>query len=187
MSENVMIDLETGATTPNAVVFAVGLVVFNDHKVEPIEELRDRAIVMYPEIGPQNILPRILATETLAWHAKEPNRAEMLSKYLDENSAITVDQVFDKFEDTIKPKAKVWANSPSFDLAILRHWAKQVGRELPFKFYQELDFRTLKHLAREYGIQLPKADEELAHTADYDAAFQAHCTQHILCSLKADS
>jgi hypothetical protein len=77
--------------------------------------------------------------------------------------------------------AEVWANSPSFDCAILRSMYKQyLGEETPWPFYMERDFRTVKKglycdSASPNGVNTMSvaAAQPTAHTAEGDAVAQA--------------
>ena len=77
-----------------------------------------------------------------------------------------------------KRGAKVWGNSPSFDLVTLENAAKEVGMRFPIPYYAENDYRTLTDLV--YGSDSkPRPTENIAHDALADARFQARvCTQH---------
>jgi len=76
---------------------------------------------------------------------------------------------------------EVWANSPSFDLVILANAADAVGLSVPWEFYEERDFRTLKSLP-----QAPDADHDgVAHDALEDAKHQAHVAATTLKRLDA--
>lgn len=68
------------------------------------------------------------------------------------------------------PDYEVWANSPSFDCAILRNHLKAFNLRCPWEFWQERDVRTIKNLAvsLNLGIRFPKNP----HNALQDAANQ---------------
>jgi DNA polymerase III epsilon subunit-like protein len=65
---------------------------------------------------------------------------------------------------------EVWANSPSFDCAILRHHFAGFGLRTPWAFWQERDVRTIKNLAvqLQLGVRFPNNP----HNALKDAANQ---------------
>jgi len=64
---------------------------------------------------------------------------------------------------------ELWANSPSFDLAILEAAFESCGVSAPWEFYEERDFRTLNNLGIEYDIE----QEGIEHSAVNDAVHQA--------------
>ena len=70
---------------------------------------------------------------------------------------------------------QVWANSPSFDLAILANAYARAGLTQFWKFYNERDVRTLVELGRQIDVN-PKRDmpfEGEPHYALDDAIHQA--------------
>lgn len=185
---NVMIDLETMDTVDSAVILAIGLVPFDDRKEQRIEELQLDSMVLYPDVGVQyREMDRTVSPETVRWHCEDKDRAALFLEYLSGKKACSVSTALDFLIEVINPGMHVWANAPSFDLAILHHLAKQAGRDLPFAFYHERDFRTIKHIAKYLGITPLDKDQSKAHRADYDAVYQACYTQRVLCNLKGNS
>lgn len=68
----------------------------------------------------------------------------------------------------------IWANSPNFDLRILRQAYERHGMEWEHSPFKERDFRTFKKIApRLSGSVRPVADADKKHTALYDAEHQA--------------
>jgi hypothetical protein len=80
----------------------------------------------------------------------------------------------------------VWGNSPSFDMVIIEQHYKALGRTPPWSYKQELDFRTLKWLHRDFlGREMPPvADEKVSHNAERDAQQQTEVLLHMLGSFK---
>lgn len=68
---------------------------------------------------------------------------------------------------------EVWANSPSFDCDILIHHFRYYGVNLPWKFYQEQDVRTIKRLARRLnlGIEMKTNDHNALRDAQNQQRF----------------
>lgn len=64
----------------------------------------------------------------------------------------------------------VWANSPSFDCAILQHHMQVFGLSVPWAFWQERDVRTMKSLAQD--MRLPIRFPKNPHNALQDAKNQ---------------
>jgi len=65
---------------------------------------------------------------------------------------------------------EVWANSPSFDCAILRHHYSQYSLFCPWAFWQERDVRTIKNAAR--TLRIPLNTKPNPHNALQDALNQ---------------
>jgi hypothetical protein len=65
---------------------------------------------------------------------------------------------------------QVWANSPSFDCAILRHHFKTYALSCPWPFWCERDVRTVKSLIRDMRINIRERKND--HNALRDAQNQ---------------
>lgn len=60
-----------------------------------------------------------------------------------------VARIMDEHEDV-----EIWANSPSFDCAILRHHLAKTHLSCPWAFWQERDVRTIKNAAKALGVAI---------------------------------
>jgi hypothetical protein len=70
----------------------------------------------------------------------------------------------------------VWANSPSFDCRILEAAYSAIGREKPWAYYEERDYRTLTNL----GVGHDHEQEGIEHDAVDDAVHQATVAATVL-------
>jgi len=75
---------------------------------------------------------------------------------------------------------EVWANSPSFDLAILRHHCRQFAIPVPWMFWQERDVRTINALAKRLRLA---SKEKAPHNALADAQLQERLVKRIYTQL----
>lgn len=60
-----------------------------------------------------------------------------------------VARIMDTHEDV-----EIWANSPTFDCAILRYHMSKLHLSCPWNFWQERDVRTIKNAAKALGVAL---------------------------------
>ncbi len=134
-----MIDIETLNTTNDAIVFQVGLAVFNSetHKV-----LKERIFEM--DIEEQNCRGRTFSADTLAFHLGIP--ASLRASITDPDKVhYLVDDLYASIQLLVaefKPKV-VWAKG-SFDFNILEDmFGYSNERAMPWKFYQVRELRTL--------------------------------------------
>jgi hypothetical protein len=74
----------------------------------------------------------------------------------------------------------VWGNAASFDLKILEKAYKLMQIEVPWKYYNEMCYRTLKNLYPEIKIMC----NPHKHEALQDAIYQAEHAVRILNTLK---
>lgn len=167
--KRLMIDIETLSTRNDAAVIAIGASVSRFGKIE-----KTQGMYIDPRlaIGHRSI-------ETLEFWADQPPdvRAKVWGGINNVEKALTwLDDLYRQY----KPD-EVWANSPQFDLVILRYAYRAVGRDAPWHFTGERDFRTLKNLARMKGIDYQKAYEGIIkHDPESDAECQLKAVDLIL-------
>jgi DNA polymerase III epsilon subunit-like protein len=88
------------------------------------------------------------------------------------------------FRDSSMPVEHIWANGASFDFRVLAQAYARCGLEVPWRYGQERDFRTLKkNVAQLLGISEPTFTG-VPHDAFDDAAHQAGWAITILRELK---
>jgi len=166
---SVMIDIETLGTESGCAVLSVGAVEFDTDGVgygyhESISLTSCEAAGLH------------IDAETLEWWlAQDEEAREVLSGGDD------LEDVLQEFSDFVEGHEEVWANSPSFDCAILEHAFDAVGLEVPWEFYHERCFRTLKKLP--VSVDIEQEGEE--HDALADAWYQARVASEILSKLEA--
>ena len=135
------IDLETGATTPDAAILAIGAVIFDPY--DPTQPLATLEIGISPEDNDRH--DRRFSGSTLGWWSTQP---EALS-YLNTLQLVSLTQALKLLQSFIAKHAPVniWANSPTFDVAILRNaYDRFDSTHFPFPHHRERDVRTLKAL-----------------------------------------
>jgi len=180
----VMVDIETLATTPDAVVVAIGAVRFNLRQMQKSAELRMNGF--YRRLGVPSQKGRRIDPDTMKWWLHQPIIArEQCMLALDEKQHYTAG--LDAFLEWMRcAPHTIWANSPSFDLVILRDLAGGADVYYDPRFApshrmgmlwghrQERDLRTL-------WAMFPNVEEPYApkHHALEDAARQANIVQTI--------
>jgi hypothetical protein len=158
---NIMLDIETFDTAPSSVMLSLAAVAFNDTAIVDEfmvnlsldESIRKGRTVSQPTIKFWLRYPDIL--ETLFENPQ--GLEEGLSKF---NFWVTNNNPIDE----------VWANGPAFDCVILGEYYRLFNRSLPWPFYKERDFRTLKSI----DVMVPsRPDNLVAHNPLHDCIYQA--------------
>lgn len=169
---NLMVDIETLDKENTAAIISIGAVVFDPESTK-IEDRKFHVNVDFESA----LTYGTHSDDTIDFWAKQP--AAAVEKLFDPEPVSLEDALvaFDKYVDSWRPKPKwIWANSPSFDIAILRHAYRKFDRKFPFIFWKEMDVRTIKNL-------LPKENrpvmEGIAHTAVDDCIQQCKLVQTI--------
>lgn len=160
---NVMIDIETLATTPNAAILSVGAVFFDVNGNLGAEF--EMAVNMRSAIE-----KRFVCKNTLAWWKKQPEEARSKAFY---GHASMEKMLVDLYQFIAQggSEVRVWGNGPTFDITILEHAFDQYGYRCPWKFFNVRCCRTVEDLS-----MLNRGDferEGTHHSALDDAKYQA--------------
>jgi len=173
MSE-IMIDLETMSTYPNASVVSIGAVRFMRPSVATVGNVTDDTF--YVNVALPSCMDAGLHVEsrTVAWwelQSKEARDALDVDP-LPLNAALL------KFNQWFGEESRpVWANPATFDLVILASAYRAVNMTKPWEFYDERCYRTIRSLFP----TLPYVKPGVPHQALEDAKAQAH---HLLKMLR---
>jgi len=157
---DVMIDIETLGRDPGAAIASVGAVRF-DHDDGVDEEFFESVSLADCQ---QNGLE--IDAETVTWWLNQPATArEQLHGGRDLDSALR------RLSEFVNSAEQIWANSPAFDCVILREAFKAVGRECPWRYFRERDYRTVREVRA-----FDDGDVDgVEHNAVDDARNQAEC------------
>ncbi len=171
---NVMLDIETLGVTPGSVVLSIGAVEFDQ------SNLGD---VFHMGISVQDSTINGLhvdAGTAVWWLGQDQDAQAAILKMLE--GALPLDQVLDKFAKSFKDwgKKKLWCNGASFDIPILVAAHKAVGKIQPWKYYNEMDMRTVKAGVGKKVWDENKEAPTVAHDGLADAISQARTLQKVL-------
>jgi DNA polymerase III alpha subunit (gram-positive type) len=172
-----MLDIETLGVNPGCVVLSIGAVSFNETDIfgkfyEPI------SIEKSVDLHKLTIEPR-----TMRWWMEQSPEARQYAFVETDNE---LDQVLENLSATFDwTEHQVWCNGASFDFPILKRLYQQAGIEVPWQFYNEMDFRTFKNLYKDL-FKAVRVQPEIAHHGLYDALAQAKTLQAMFKSLKSE-
>ena len=163
-----MIDLETLSTNPNATILTVGGVKFDPYtNVEPAQGMYFRV-----DVDSQTNMGRDVMQETLDWWAQQPK--EISEEALSDSDRIDVNKMLDAINKFSVGVDVFWCQGPLFDYAILQDLYRQMGRPVPWQYWQIRDSRTLFSL-------VPKQNDKRTglHNALEDCMYQAQKVQKV--------
>lgn len=134
----VSIDIETLDTTQNSTIVAVGACLFTINN-----GVFDTFSV---NVSPASCKTYGLTVskDTLAWWAKQPKEVRMAWQTNQQTLPDALSQ-FGSWLSTCK-QCKILTNGLSFDLGILRNAYEKSGIEVPWKYTNEVDLRTISLL-----------------------------------------
>jgi hypothetical protein len=134
----IMVDIETLGTDHNAVILSIGSVVFDADTGATIADF-------YLNVDAESQPNRCIDPATVMWWLRksEEARSALNGNQFDIGHALQSWLTwFSQWRLPGRPELLLWSKSPSFDVAILRHAAKQEKVPFPFKYSQERDVRT---------------------------------------------
>lgn len=173
---NVMVDIETLDTTPTASILSIAAVRFNpDGPVGDMEE----TFHYHVDIDSNLALGRTISGSTLMWWLDQDFEAR--------EAVITASRyplldVLKKLGEFINEKDRVWGNGAAFDNVILTHAFKACEIPVPWRFWSDMCFRTMKEMFRD---SVPKPEfVGTKHNALCDAVHQATHLQLIFEHIK---
>lgn len=133
---DLMVDIETLSTRPDAAIISIAAVFFN------VGTRQFATPTFYAEVDHETLDGFHVDPQTVAWWAKQtqpmPRGTTPLKTALEDLLTFVHGN----------PPARVWANSPSFDLVVLKEACRKLDLSWPINFWQERDVRTVKDLAR---------------------------------------
>lgn len=162
---HIMLDEETMGTRPDAPIMSIGACYFDPFT----GEIGD---TFHEQIRLDSNDSRCDAS-TVIWWMKQDDAAR--SKFFENEKAPELIDVLKRFSAFVKPRCKVWGNGAAFDNVILRHAYDSRGMSEPWKFWDDMDVRTIVEIGKLLGID-PKRDmpfEGVKHDALADAIHQA--------------
>lgn len=164
-----MIDLETLGTVSNTVITSIGAVLF-DSNGRVIDEFHsDVSMASCVDLGMK------IDPATMSWWMGQSKVAQAHIVLPDETKR-TLGEALLHLSDFLHEVAadpsetRVWGNGASFDNSMMQYSYKLVGEELPWKFWNDRCFRTVKNIC---GHIKPDPRLGTHHDALDDAKHQA--------------
>jgi len=168
---NIMLDLETLATTPNAHILSIGAVMFDEESVgrifyTPIDVASDQCGA---EIDPK----------TVKWWTEQEEAA--MSAFSEDG--VSFHRALDLFGYFVRDAGYdvcVWGNGADFDNLILSSAYARAGIPLPWNRFRNRCYRTLSSLFPD----TPRSISRVEHNALDDAISQAQHAMQLLKRIK---
>jgi hypothetical protein len=160
--KNVMLDLETLATTPDATILTIGAVPFCTETLKISED------VFYVKVELEN-QDRAISARTAAWWDEQTDEAK---KEAFEGNRVSLDNALKAFSlwfSGVGSDVKIWGNGATFDVSIMEDAYRR--DKTPWKFWNVRDMRTIVDFDR-LNTDRPIFKGE-KHSALADAKHQA--------------
>ena len=179
MNTDIMIDLETLATSTDAVILSIGAVKF-DPFGKDIEEPAMDSFYVKVDVDSCNELGLVASDDTIAWWAQQSKEAQ--AEAFEGDDRIHIREAMDRLYKFCWGAKRVWSNGAAFDIPICETAYKRLNKSIPWSFWQVRDVRT----AFDLGIN-PNRPEILAHHALQDAWGQAVGIQNVYNTLRSST
>lgn len=141
MNLPVMLDLETLGTGANSAIISIGACRFN-----PCNREGNQIIDTFHGVISMNSCLAVGMTQdqnTVDWWEKQSPEAKAGS--YDHPSPTDLRVVLLAFSDWMSANSEVWGNGSDFDNAMLAEAYRKVGLPLPWKFWNNRCYRTMKN------------------------------------------
>jgi 3' exoribonuclease, RNase T-like len=177
MNTDIMIDLETLATSTDAAILTIGAVKFDPFGRELKEPAMDSFYVRV-DLDSCDEIGLVTNDDTIAWWANQSKEAK--DEAFSESNRIHIKDAFDQLYKFCWGAKRVWSNGAAFDVVICETVFKRIGKAVPWNFWQVRDVRT----AFDLGINRPPVT---AHHALEDAWNQAVGIQNVYNTLRTST
>lgn len=162
---DLMIDLETLGVEPGCVILSIGA---TDGKTNfsvhiDVEDSVKQGLVIEPRT-------------TMWWMTQDDAARKLISEPgTPLQSALTMFNKAFNWKDT-----RVWCNGAAFDFPILKAAMTACDMKLPWAYYNEMDFRTLKNLVSKDTFSKLQVKPKVAHDGLEDAKAQLATLNNLL-------
>lgn len=165
-----MIDLETLDVIPSATVLTLGAVKFNPFDdSEPHSEL-----YLKINIDDQDKLGRSVSDSTIKWWSEQDSN--IMEEAFDQEGSVTVEEALKQLNKWVVGVDEIWAQGYGFDITMLEDMYRNIGKPIPWQFWQISDSRTITKRMPQDPRKSMQTD---LHNALADAYFQAKAVQII--------
>jgi hypothetical protein len=179
MNTDIMIDLETLDVLPSATILTIGAVKFDPFGMD-VEEPSCEKLYIKVDLDSCDRIGCTVSQSTVEWWANQSKAAQEAA--FDPNGRVSIEDAVQQLYKFCWGAKRVWSHGAGFDIIILEHIFRKVGKAIPWQFWEVRDTRTLFDL----GIN-PKRASITAHNALADAVDQAQGVQKIFRTLRSST
>lgn len=154
-------DLETLDTIPSARIVSIGAVLFDPR----INEIGD---TLYMELDWKAQKNRTKSQDTVNWWKTQPAEVRKALK-----GTMPLKEALEEIQFFLPSDCRVWGNGNIFDISFLEDAYRQADMEIPWKFWNVRDMRTVKDLYESNRGGLGKETRRCLHHALDDAYYEA--------------
>ena len=166
---DIMLDLETLSTRPEATILTFGAIKFSPYNQEPMTD----GIYHRINVDEQIELGSHVDENTIAWWGQQAD--DVREEALSPDNRISLEEFTANLNRFLVGAENIWAQGPVFDIVILENLYRRLGKPCPWQFWQIRDSRTL---LSSLGDPREKGKAGL-HNALEDCKSQAQAVQFV--------
>lgn len=175
MTTSAMLDIETLATSPNAVILTVGCVKFDPYTTTVPHSDFYRKI----DVDQQTALGRAVDDSTVEWWSNQPKHVQ--DEAFSSDGRISCEEFVKDLRQYLNGVDKIWYHGANFDMVIIENLFDQLNSGRTWQFWQLRDSRTLFDV-------MPRDprkdfDQSNLHNSLEDARVQARAVQRTFAHL----
>ncbi len=174
-----MIDMETLDVLPSASILTIGAVKF-DPFGDDVKEPNCEKFYVKVDLDSCDRLGRTVSQSTLDWWSKQSKEAQ--EEAFSPDGRVDIVDAMNQLYKFCWGAKRVWSHGAGFDIIICENIMRQIGKAIPWSFWEVRDTRTLFDI----GID-PHRPPVLKHHALEDAWNQAVGVQNVFKKLRSSS
>lgn len=156
---DVMIDLETLGSSSNSIILTIGAIKFN--REECPGDLKDMdTFYCRVNIPTQKQLGLEEDKSTIEWWDKQDSKVK--NEAFKDKKRIELKDALEKFNKWFDGSQFIWGNGSSFDCSIMENAYRKTKVDVPWKFWNVRDVRTIFDLGNVKSYQLPQMSKHHA-------------------------
>jgi DNA polymerase III epsilon subunit-like protein len=179
MLSDIMIDLETLATSPNAAVLTIGVVKFDPFNSD-IDNPTCEKLYIKVDLDSCDELKLEVNDDTIAWWGQQSKEAQ--DEAFSPEGRVHIREAFNQLYKFCWGAKRVWSHGASFDTVICENIFRKLNKACPWKFWEVRCTRTLFDI----GID-PQRPPVLKHHALEDAWNQTIGVQNVFQRLRSST
>ena len=179
MLSDIMIDLETLATSPTAAVLTIGAVKFDPFNIESDNSTCEK-LYLKIDLDSCDELGLEVNEDTITWWSQQSKEAQ--DEAFSPEGRIHIRDAFNQLYKFCWGAKRVWSHGASFDTVICENIFRKLNKACPWKFWEVRCTRTLFDI----GID-PQRPPVLKHHALEDAWNQVVGVQNVFNRLRSST
>lgn len=179
MNTDIMIDLETLDVLPTATILTIGAVKF-DPFGDDVNDPKCEKFYVRVDVDSCDRIGATVSQATLDWWSSQSQESQ--NEAFDPENRIPIEDAITQLYKFCWGAKRVWSHGAGFDVIILEHYFRKIGKAIPWSFWEVRDTRTIFDI----GIN-PNRPPVLKHHALEDAWNQAVGVQNVYKKLRTAS